>query len=62
MKAQVNLSNELVEKLDKYSEFIGVSRSALCGMLIGQGIIGLDKGLEMADKSYIKTLKLNKKT
>lgn len=43
MKLQVNANDQMVAKLDKYAEMMSVSRSALCGMLIGQGLMGLDK-------------------
>ena len=43
MKLQVNANDQMVAKLDKYAEMISVSRSALCGMLIGQGLMGLDR-------------------
>lgn len=43
MKLQVNASDQMVAKLDKYAEMMSVSRSALCAMLIGQGLMGLDK-------------------
>lgn len=34
MKVQVNLNDEFVTDLDKYASEIGISRSALCAMLI----------------------------
>ena len=43
MKLQVNANDQMVAKLDKYAEMMSVSRSALCGMLIGQGLMGLDR-------------------
>ena len=43
MKLQVTANDQMVAKLDKYAEMMSVSRSALCGMLIGQGLMGLDK-------------------
>lgn len=49
MRVQVNLSDEMVKSIDKYSRLIGVSRSALCSVLIGQGIMGYDKSLELID-------------
>lgn len=38
MRVQVNLSDEIVNDLDKLAKRYGVSRSALCSTLIGQGI------------------------
>ena len=43
MRLQVNANDQMVAKLDKYAEMMSVSRSALCGMLIGQGRMCLDK-------------------
>ena len=49
MKLQVNANDQMVAKLDKYAEMMAVSRSALCGMLIGQGLMGLDKTYGILD-------------
>ena len=43
MRLQVNANEQMVAKLDKYAEMMAVSRSALCSMLIGQGLLGLDR-------------------
>ena len=43
MKLQANANDQMVAKLDKYADMMSVSRSALCGMLIGQGLMGLDR-------------------
>lgn len=42
MYVQVNVSNEMVSKIDNYAKGIGVSRSALCALFIGQGIVGME--------------------
>lgn len=47
MRVQVNLSDEMVEKVDGYAKKMGVSRSALCSMLVGQGIMGYDKSMDL---------------
>lgn len=49
MKLQVNANDQMVEKLDFYAGLMSVSRSALCAMLIGQGLMGLDKAREVVD-------------
>lgn len=36
MKVQVNLSDEMVNRVDNLAKSYGVSRSALCSMYIGQ--------------------------
>lgn len=48
MRVQVNISDDLVTQLDEYAKAVGLSRSALCGYFIGQGMFSLQKGLEMA--------------
>lgn len=50
MKVQVNVSDELVERIDNYAKMMGVSRSALCGVFIGQGIMNYDKAFNMIDE------------
>lgn len=47
MRVQVNLSDEMVTKVDSYARKMGVSRSALCSMLVGQGIMGYDKSMDL---------------
>lgn len=47
MRVQVNLSDEMVVKVDEYAKKMGVSRSALCSMLVGQGIMGYDKSMDI---------------
>lgn len=47
MRCQVNLSDEMVEKVDMYAKKMGVSRSALCSMLVGQGIMSYDKSMDI---------------
>ena len=46
MRVQVNLSDEMVGRVDEYAKQMGVSRSALCSMLVGQGIMGYDKCMD----------------
>ena len=47
MRAQVNLSDEMVKKVDAYARKMGVSRSALCSMLIGQGIMSYERSTDL---------------
>lgn len=47
MRVQVNLSDEMVNKVDAYATKMGVSRSALCSMLVGQGIMSYDKSMDL---------------
>lgn len=49
MKVQVSVSEEMVKKIDRYAEKMGVSRSSLCSVLIGNGIMGYDKAFALMD-------------
>ena len=42
MKVQVNLSDEMVSRIDFYAKKMGVSRSAFCSVVIGQAVFGYD--------------------
>lgn len=56
MKVQVTVSDEMVNKIDKYANLMGISRSALCATFIGQGIMGYEKTYEMLDGLVEKEL------
>lgn len=43
------MNDEMVSRVDYYAKKMGISRSALCSVLIGQGIMGYDKTFEIAD-------------
>lgn len=62
MRVQVNLSDEMVEKVDAYAAKMGVNRSALCAVLVGQGIMGYDKTFEIADHLGLKLTEEVKQT
>jgi metal-responsive CopG/Arc/MetJ family transcriptional regulator len=47
MRVQVNLSEEMLDRCDYYSKKMGVTRSSLCSMLIGQGIMSYDKSMDI---------------
>lgn len=49
MKLQVTVSDDLVAQLDRYAEMMGVSRSALCAVFIGQGVLGYNKSFKVLD-------------
>lgn len=53
MRVQVNLSDEMVEKVDYYATKMGVTRSSLCSMLIGQGCMAYDKSFEVLQQMKI---------
>lgn len=43
VRVQVNISEEMVQKIDEYAQKMGVSRSALCSVFVGQGIMSYEK-------------------
>lgn len=47
MKVQVNISDEMVVKIDEYARKMGVSRSALCSVLVGQGIMSYERSFDL---------------
>lgn len=49
MKVQVNVSDELVKQIDDYAALMGISRSSLCAIFIGQGILAYNKSFKMID-------------
>lgn len=54
MRVQVNVSDDLVKKIDEYAKVMGVSRSALCSVWIGQCVMGYEQSFsivqQMGDK------------
>jgi len=49
-KLVITVSTDMANRIDLYCEKMGVSRSALCGMIIGQGIMGYDKSFDVIEK------------
>ena len=54
MRVQVNLSDEMVKMVDSYAKKMGVSRSAFCSMMVGQGVMNLDKAYNLFDNLGVK--------
>lgn len=54
MRVQVNVSDDLVKKIDEYAKVMGVSRSALCSVWIGQCAMSYEQSFaivrQMGDK------------
>lgn len=54
MRVQVNVSDDLVKKIDEYAKVMGVSRSALCSVWIGQSAMSYEQSFsivqQMGDK------------
>lgn len=59
MRVQVNISDENVEKIDKLAKEMGVSRSALCSVWIGQYLYSLESGQQKAEEILKKFLEEN---
>lgn len=49
MRVQVNLSDEMVKEVDAYAKKMGVSRSAFCSMMVGQGVMNLNVAYKAVD-------------
>lgn len=49
-KLQVNVSDDLVEKIDIIAKALGVSRSSLCAIWIGQGALGYEKVFDTLER------------
>lgn len=56
MKVQVNLSDELVSKIDSFAKAMGVSRSALCGVWIGQTVMSMEKPSKAGQKAFTQLI------
>lgn len=49
-KLQVTVSDDLCRRIDVVAERFGTTRSALCGVLLGQSIAGAESALSASDK------------
>lgn len=56
MKVQVNVNDEMVKRIDILAQSMGVSRSALCSIFIGQGMLQFDKSDEIMQEISTKFL------
>lgn len=45
MRLQIGISDEMSDRLTSLADRMGVTRSALCAMLLGQGALSLEKSL-----------------
>lgn len=50
MRVMVNLSDEMVRKIDTLAGSLGVNRSAFCAMMIGSGVVSYVKSQEVIEK------------
>lgn len=49
MRIQVNVSDEMVKRIDEIASLLGVSRSAMCAFFVGQGVFSYEKVLSVTD-------------
>lgn len=47
MRIQVNLSDNMVKRVDSLAEDMGVSRSAFCSLIIGQYVMNYEKSVDV---------------
>lgn len=45
----VTVSTEMASRIDFYRERMGLSRSAFCAYLVGQGVMSMDKAMGVVD-------------
>lgn len=57
MRIQVNLSEEIISRLDKQAKDIGITRSSYCAVILGQAVVGYDMAVNSLDKSINETFK-----
>lgn len=50
MRVQVNVSDDLVKKIDEYAKVMGVSRSALCSVWIGQSAMSYEQSFAIVQQ------------
>ena len=53
IRIQVQVNQEMLDKIDFYCGKMCLSRSSLCSMLIAQGFIGLDKAFSVLDSAGV---------
>ena len=49
MKVQVTMNDNIVKRIDEYANMLGISRSSLCAVWIGQGLMSYDKSFKLID-------------
>jgi len=60
MKVQVNISDDMVEKIDSLANKMGVSRSSLCAMAVGQYILSFEKSMSILENMGTDAVKFLK--
>lgn len=45
----VTVSDDMAARIDYYRKKMGLSRSAFCGYMVGQGVMSLDKAMGIVD-------------
>lgn len=55
-RIMVTVSTEMADRIEFYSNKMGVSMSALCSQLVGQAIMGYDKAFDLVDEMSRKLM------
>lgn len=50
VKMQITASEEMVKRIDKVAKGMGISRSSLCAVWIGQGLTTYEASISQIDK------------
>lgn len=54
MRVQVNLSDNMVSRIDKIADEMGLTRSALCSTFIGQSVMSFEKTFTVLQDTFNK--------
>lgn len=61
MKVQVNISDDMVARIDEIAKTYGVSRSALCSVFIGQAVASTERAFDAVSEAGKNILKGSEK-
>ena len=61
MKVQVNISDDMVARIDEIAKTYGVSRSALCSVFIGQAVASTERAFDAVSEVGKNILKGSEK-
>lgn len=53
-KLQININDDIVARIDKHAKLLGVTRSALCAMWLGEALLNAEAKVNMTQE-YSKT-------
>lgn len=54
-KLQININDDIVARIDRHAKLLGVTRSALCAMWLGEALLNAEAKVNLTQE-YSKTL------